>query len=323
MTKAKPIDHKTLEWWINSRLTKSRVWQNTFMTGEDADTFTAMLRPLMPKMRIVSDDYWQHYVDWPAWDAAVAEHDRQERLGAVPRHLPHPMRNPAGSMPPQLSSLSADPSVRKPKEILRSITFWNEPAGWTPEWNGPDEFGVYKIANFPSPKFKFTQCSHFRLDCSKWPFNQYYVPADYRPEDEDEIVVMHTLGGFSAHWDRYDKASETLVRKVFNVVSRMTIDRFIEIDYGTRRPFRSALGGIGRDFACAAAGAATWAMRRRHNYFWAMPSFLKPPGYPYKPGDAYTEAELAEYYRRCQEEFDEISRQIDSKTIRSSHSQQD
>lgn len=131
------------------------------MNEADAEAFSVSLREAFPDIRFLRHDYWKRFED-----------GRTIFL------------RPPGLVVPYYSSLAS------PDDDFFLV--WREPAGWRPDWQGPNKDGIYAIANEPRLQFVFDRCwlpQH--LDSRSIPNGRIW--ARYEPGDKEHIRFLNQV----------------------------------------------------------------------------------------------------------------------------------
>lgn len=270
-----------------------RTW-NLFMMPADVAAFSDALKAAFPDIRFISREYWRQYSDAKRCRADGRESDRRHKLG-LPRlpfnwHMRDPTREPL-----RYWDSLADPSER-------FYIAWIEPPGWKPVWTPPHTDGVRYVANAPRLWFDLHH-GHF-----EWPRDTYnhYSEPEHINARESLLLAGNT---FEVRWHPGDGEAEAFGKKVYNILRRLTVSRFLVFSIEDRKAFRREAHDL-RTLCLAGDHAAAWALKRRHNYFkcsnWA--ARLKPVTYPLRRRDVYTPAEYKRYVADEEKRFQEFAR---------------
>jgi hypothetical protein len=271
-----------------------RTW-NLCMTLDDVAAFSDALKAAFPAIRFVSREYWSQFCDQKRIAA-----DQQANRRRIKRGLPS---KPIHSLPrdPQGEPLRYWNSLADPAET-RFIA-WIEPPGWQPIWMPPDEFGGRYIDNTPRLWFDFNRC-HFLLLRRRG-----IVPRRRASEPKacsGRTAIAIEGNTFEVRWNPLEPEAEAFAKKVYNILRKLTVDRFIRVEPESRRAFEREAGGMRRQ-CLAGHHAVAWAMRRRHNYFgcnnWNV--LLKPANYPFGRRDILTKAERRRQIAAREKGFEE------------------
>jgi hypothetical protein len=261
-----------------------------FMMRDEAHSFSQQLREALPNIRFVSHDYWKPFIDWAAYEQDLAERERRGPENPPEHHLVYRMRDPRGG------PLHYWDSFGTAEED--SFLAWLEPRGWKPRWTEPDDRGIRWLKNIPLHSFAFHRsgfCCRSR-DLSVFPD----PPA---PLDENETIILEGQR-LEIRWHHGDETGEHLAKTGFRILSKLTVDRFYDVEIRSRRAFpkpfhRPAFYRAGRE-------AADWACSRRHNYLADSTFFYKPADFVFSPADIFTEEQLAAREARLDDEFEKL-----------------
>jgi len=263
------------------------------MTREDADAFSSALRAAYPRLHFASREHWRTFVDWDWWHAAWKLHEEREKDGLPTEFVRHRMRHPRNEPPRYWPSLG----VAEEREFYG----WILPEDWVAQWGEEDNFGVRRIVNPPRLEFFFRRS---RFHCRDRSPRRETVWFDDPPEprDDDETIVLEG-GELEIQWNRYDDEAEMFAKAVFRILFKQATDRFIQIEYKSRRaltgePWRN------RRYGAAGRRAEAWALARRHNYLDGG-QLEKPASYPFAPDDVFSAEEFAAIKAKWKAELEE------------------
>lgn len=163
----------TREWLHRSRLVA--------MNDRDLDDFTELLLRKFPGVKFLPRSYWEQ----------------------LPETGPRKRKEP-----PNLSIDYFD-TLSDPRTKLKRI--WIEPPGWEPFWLGPNENGIYFIANAP----------HLQVSIDCGGVARLGTPRNFR---HGEIVGTYARGDrqHKAFIDAVIRLSEKLTTNVAKIVDRNT-----------------------------------------------------------------------------------------------------
>lgn len=260
------------------------------MTRADLAEFSDALRAAFPAIRFVPTHYWKPFVDLKRYQADCREYERRLRLDLPRTSARIHMRDPTGEPLHYLDSL-VDPA--------ESFFYaWIEPPGWRPVWGPEDHIGVRRIENTPRLWFELTRSAYVAKRGNFWRRH------DTMPDLLNARETIQLDGyGFEVRWNPSEPEAEAFGKKVFNILRRLTVSRFVEVDHKDRRAFwRDARNMPWR--CLAGRHAVAWALERRHNYFKNTGGpLLKPANYPFRRRDIYTPAEIERYDADREAEF--------------------
>ncbi|MGH7006073.1 MAG: hypothetical protein ACREIP_19190 [Alphaproteobacteria bacterium] len=153
----------------------------------------------------------------------------------------------------------------------------------------PDEFGVRYIDNTPRLWFDFHRC-HFLL--LRRPGIVPPRRASEPKPGSGRAAIALEGNTFEVRWNPAEAEAEAFAKKVYNILRRLTVDRFIIIEPASRRPSAGKVHGM-RKQLLAGRHAVAWALKRRHNYFGCTnwDALLKPASYPFRRRDILTKTE--------------------------------
>lgn len=263
------------------------------MTLDDVAVFSDALKAAFPAIRFLSREYWWQFSDEERVEAERRANQRRINRGLPSKPIGVHQRDPTGEPLRYWSSL-AEPAETQ-------FLAWIEPSGWQPIWMPPDEFGVRYIENTPRLWLDFYR-SHFILE--RPPHRQDTEPLA-RNGSETIKLEGHT---FEVRWNPSEAEAEAFAKKVYNILRKLTIDRFIRVERESRRAFAPESHGM-RKQCLAGRHAAAWALQRRHNYIscnndaWAS---LKPANYPFRRRDVFTPGEYKQWVADIEAEIEAI-----------------
>lgn len=261
------------------------------MTRADMADFSDALRAAFPAIRFVSRHYWKPFVDQERFDADYREYERRLRLDLPRTYARYHMRDPTGEPLRYWNSL-ADPA--------ESFFYaWLEPPGWRPVWGPENHIGVRYIKNTPRLWFGLIRSAYVAKRRNFWRRHDT-MP---KPLSVRETIELDGFG-FEVRWNPAEPEAEAFGKKVFNILRRLTVSRFVEISSRDRRAFRP--DAVNVPTRCLAGHhAVAWALERRHNYFKCSGGGLsKPANFPFRRRDIYTPGELRQYIADREEEFE-------------------
>lgn len=260
------------------------------MTRADLAGFSDALRAAFPAIRFVPCHYWKPFVDLKRYQADYREYERRLRLDLPRTSARIHMRDPTGKPLHYRDSL-ADPAVS-------FFYAWIEPPGWRPVWGPEDHMGVRRIENTPRLWF------HLIASAFVAKRGNFWLRHDAMPDLLNARETIQ-LDGFDleVRWNPSEPEAEAFGKKVFNILRRLTVSRFVAISPRDRRAFRPDV--VNMPTRCLAGRhAVAWALERRHNYFKCSGGpLLKPANYPFRRRDIYTPGELRRYFADCEAEF--------------------
>lgn len=272
------------------------------MMPADAAAFSNALNAALPAIRFVSLDYWNHFVDKERFERDRREFRRREELGLPRMDLRRHMRDPTGESLHYWDSL-ADPAETR-------FVAWIEPPGWQPIWGPTNDDGIRYIENTPRLWFEFER-SEFILRRPKCGRREDTEP---QPASGHDTIALEGPT-FEVRWNPSEPEAESFAKKVYNVLRKLTVSRFIVVSEESRRAFSAEAGGMLKQ-CLAGRHAVAWAMKRKHNYLkcnnWGG-VLLKPEGYRFRRRDIFTPGEYkqlvadreAEFQARLQQLLDE------------------
>ena len=168
-----------------------------------------------------------------------------------------------------------------------------------------DQYGVRYIENTPRLWFEF-QRSMFIV---KRPNFRRRHDTEPQPINGRETIALEGPT-FEIRWNPSEPEAEAFAKKVYNVLRRLTVSRFIVFSEASRRAFEAAAGNMPKLWL-AGRHAAAWALRRRHNYFqcnnWGG-VLLKPANYPLRRRDIFTPGELRQHMADREAELEALVR---------------
>lgn len=93
------------------------------------------------------------------------------------------------------------------------LRFWLEPAGWTPEWAGPNRNGIYYVSNAPHMQFRYVRqvpCYERNRNVREGNIDGFYEDGD-REKLSFLNAVMRIVGKLSSNIvDVYDNETRAL-----------------------------------------------------------------------------------------------------------------
>lgn len=284
------VDHDILD-----RSAYRRTW-NLCMTLDDVAAFSDALKAAFPAIRFVSREYWSQFCDQNRIAADRRANRRRTKRGLSAKPIHSLPRDPQGEPLRYWNSL-ADPAETR-------FLAWIEPPGWQPVWMPPDEFGVRYIENPPRLWFDFHRCNFLLLR----------RPGNVSPQCASEPKPCSGRAGiglegntFEVRWNPLEPEAEAFAKKVYKILRKLTVDRFIRVEKESRRAFEREAGGMRRQ-CLAGHHAVAWAMKRRHNYFCCDNdgfAYLKPANYPFRRRDILTKAERRRQIAAREKGFEE------------------
>lgn len=286
-----PTSFKQLREDYADRCAYRRAW-TLCLTPADAAAFSDALKAAFPAIRFVSVDYWQPWVDQERFNADWREFDRRWKLKLPREPVRRHMRDPTGE-PLHYWESFADPAEWR-------FIAWIEPPGWRPVWMAPDEEGIRYIENTPRLWFEF-QSSKFIVQRPTLP---RWHDTEPQPLNGRETVALEGPT-FEVRWNPSEPEAEAFAKKVYNILRRLTVSRFIVVIRESRRAYSGKAEGMLRQ-CLAGRHAVAWALKRRHNYLqcnnWGG-VFLKPATYPFRRRDIYTPGEYKQHLADREAEF--------------------
>lgn len=262
------------------------------MMREDADEFSSALRAAFPRLHFVSREHWKTFVDWDWWHAAWRGHREREKAGLPTAYVRHRMRDPRNETPRYWPALG----VAEEREFYG----WVLPESWVAQWGEEDDFGVRRVVNAPRLEFSFRRSRFHCRDRSPGRETVWFEDPP-EPRNDQETIVLEG-GDLSIQWNRYDDEAEAFAKTVFRILFKQATDRFIHVEFKSRRalmaqPWRN------RRYGAAGRRAEAWALARRHNYLYGG-QLEKPASYPFAPGEVFSAEELAAIKAKWKAELD-------------------
>ncbi len=270
-----------------------RTW-NLCMTSDDVAAFSDALKAAFPSIRFLSREYNRQFK--VGFEAGRRENERRVNLGLPLKSFRTRWRDPTGE-PLRYSESLADPAETR-------FIAWIEPPGWQPVWALPDNFGERYIENTPRLWFDFYRCDYLLLG------RPHVIPhrraTEPQPRNGRAAIALEGHS-FEVRWNPSEPEAEAFAKTVYNILRKLTVDRFIRVERESRRAFALEAQGM-RKQCLAGRHAVAWTMKRRHNYLscdndgWAM---LKPANYPFRRRDVFTKAEYRRWRAKLDKDFEE------------------
>lgn len=267
--------------------------ENACLTHEDAAEFSQALCAAFPRLRFLSQDHWKPFVDWGAWHRAWEERERIDPEFRHTEHVRHRMRDPTGLALQFWDHLG----------VAEETAFygWVIPEGWTPEWGETDEYGIRRIANPPRLELFFRR-GQFHSPNRRPPSEPVTFRDPPEPRSDEETLELEG-SQLAIRYNRYDDQTEAFAKSVFRILYKQAVDRFVDVEYKTRRAY-TATPWRNRRFGVAGRRAEAWALERRHNYL-MVPERAKPASYQFPPDDVMSSEEHAALMAKRAEELEE------------------
>lgn len=163
--------------------TKASKSRQLVMDREDADAFSRVLLEAYPRIRFVPFEYWRRWIGGEG----------------------HPWED---LKPPHLDLQYFD-SLGDPSEWR--FRAWVEPKGWQPDWQGPNENGIWVIKNQPHLQFVF--------------------------ERGMTIPPEHTnlqAGRVWAYFGKDDREYRAFLNRLWRILAKMTTNSLLLVDRETK-----------------------------------------------------------------------------------------
>jgi hypothetical protein len=184
----------------------------------------------------------------------------------------------------------------------REFYGWVLPEGWVPQWGDEDDFGIRRIVNPPRLELSFRRSRFHCVDRSPRRETVWFDEPP-EPRNDGEIIVLEG-GDLSVQWNPYDDETENFAKTVFRILFKQAIDRFITVNRHVSWRALSSTPWRNRRYGAAGWGAESWALSRRHNYFFSG-AYNKPASFPFAPAEVLSAQELAALKAKWAAELEE------------------